>query len=314
MKIENPYDFTQDLAFRAASPLAQVFALYGRAYYARVHELPNDPELFALAIGVSRQKVTKVWDEIRSLFRDGGDILLDPQLEKSIRAHEEKSGRLAAARENRWQQKSHPVLQQITEQKSEQKSVSPYKEHAHDAHRGVCDEKLSNTSKAKDSECAEAPPQMPPVKAKRVARPRVLSQAQALQLSLEEFDWNHDCEAQMQLARAEYPSNQLRIARDGSKSKCLPGTQEQNRNSWKRIMIEYPEVTPRMLKACLFAYLDQIDRDERNNISSWVVNLLTFWKEDAKMWEDWLPKAKENIAKLDAQAMGALPELELTHA
>lgn len=112
-------------------------------------------------------------------------------------------------------------------------------------------------------------------------------------------------EAHLQEARGAYPSNRLRVFSDGTTTKCLPGTAKQTKMAWIRILLDHPEVTPRLLKLCLFAYLDQFDLDCAQGIQSGLVNLPTFWDPEKEMWAEWLGKAQENQARFDAEAEAA---------
>lgn len=305
--------FATDPRFRCAPLKVQALVLQAKASYLEHGDLPDDPREFAIRVQIEKRICANLWSQVRAFFRPFGYVLLDDEIEEML-IRKEKAD--AARRENG--RLGDPRLRNVAPLPAPLAAplVAPLaggshdKEHAHDASAPTCGEVLLSTQKEKDSSSAPALTGQvsTPTRKPRAKKARLLTPAQARALSLEEFAWTQDCEEQLQQARKGYPSNALRKLRSGEFNRCLPGTPEQMRRAWKEIMLDHPEVTPRELKACLFVYLSRQERDQEANIVSGIVNLPKFWAPELKMWEEFLPEARDGIARADA-AQASQPQL-----
>ena len=272
--------------------------------------IPDDSGAVATAIRAPKREVSRWWEEVRALFEPFGEELVHHEAMVEQESYNRAVKQRVDAANSRWLK--HRAMRPVCDPYAT-RIAGPfphYKEHAGDAGAQAHTVGVLSTQKEKASESADAASHAAVGKMKKPRAPkapRPLTPKQLRDLSLQEFLWTGDHEAQLQEARKAYPSNRLRIFSDGTTTKCLPGTTEQTRKAWKEILIDHPEVTPRLLKLCLFAYLDQFDLDAKQGIQAGLVNLPTFWAPEKRMWEDWLEVARRNQAEFDAQAQGRLP-------
>lgn len=323
MNLKNLYAFLGEPDLAAAPLPVQALVLRCRAGYLRHGYLPNDPRAAAALAQAQASDMVRWWDQVQGFFTAIGESLTDSTLEALLfqqekaddarRANGARGGRPAKPGKNldetgQVPSRLAPGFVQVSE------PLAHDLEPARDARPRAYGVSTSSTKE----KASFSPPSGEGVLAAagdRVKKPRksrVITPAQARELSIAEFDWTHDHEAQMQAARKGYPSNALRRHRDGSSSRCLPGTPEQTRRAWKEILLDHPELTPRILKTCLFVYLDQQERDQEQNITSGIVNLPKFWSAELKMWEEYVPAARERVNSAVAEETGALLE-EVLH-
>ena len=302
----------------------QALVLRCRAGYLHHGYLPDDPRAASAIARVQVADMLRWWNQVRGFFTSIGESLTDHTVEVLLHQQEKAdTARRANGALGGRPRKPKPNLDETGQVSSRlapgsvqvSEPLAHDLEHAHDA--GPRAYVVSNSS-TKDLSTSFSPAVCTagldaPEASKRSRKSRALSPVQARELSLREFDWTQDHETQVQLARKGYPSNTLRRHRDGTTSRCLPGTPEQTRKAWKEILLDHPELTPRILKTCLFLYLDRQERDQEQNITSGIVNLPKFWCSDLKMWEEFLPEARARVAKAIAEERGELP-LEVLHA
>ena len=286
-----------------------------RALYARELAIPDDPRAAAARCYLPAGSMIRHWQTLRGWFQPCGGDLVCPKVHRSIEREMSKAEKCGRASQVAWNQRRNDAAA-IGHLKGDLKGdlvgdlSRTNKDRGRDAGAQAHTVGVLSTQKEKASESADAASHAAVGKMKKPRAPKAsmpLTPKQLRDLSLQEFLWTGDHEAQLQEARKAYPSNRLRIFSDGTTTKCLPGTTEQTRKAWKEILIDHPEVTPRLLKLCLFAYLDQFDLDAKQGIQAGLVNLPTFWAPEKRMWEDWLEVARRNQAEFDAQAQGRLP-------
>lgn len=281
-----------------------------RALYARELAIPDDPRAAAARCYLPAGSMIRHWQTLRGWFQPCGGDLVCPKVHRSIEREMSKAEKCGRASQVAWNQRRNDAAA-IGHLKGDLKGdlvgdlSRTNKDRGRDAGAQAHTVGVLSTQKTKASESAEA---ASPAAAVRVRKPKVirpLSPKQLRALAEQEFPWDGVHEAHLQEARGAYPSNRLRVFSDGTTTKCLPGTAKQTKMAWIRILLDHPEVTPRLLKLCLFAYLDQFDLDCAQGIQSGLVNLPTFWDPEKEMWAEWLGKAQENQARFDAEAEAA---------
>jgi hypothetical protein len=267
--------------------------------------IPDDCRAVALAIRAPHREVSRWWDQVRELFQPFGEELTHHEVMAAQAASERSRTQRSLAAKSRWD--NARAMRSACESHASRiaEGFAHDKERGRDAGTQAYAVGVLSTQKEKASESAEA---ASPAAAVRVRKPRAirpLSPKQQRALAEQEFPWDGIHEAHLQEARGAYPSNRLRVFSDGTTTKCLPGTAKQTKMAWIRILLDHPEITPRLLKLCLFAYLDQFDLDCAQGIQAGLVNLPTFWDPEKEMWAEWLGKARENQARFDAEAQAA---------